>query len=117
MISHGTISPETPPLPRPYVEIPNIDKLFEPHGVYDGKMFHTTDKVTYTFVDNKEVVSLHFDKRRQAIFYRGHNIANLSLTDDQKNHLERFARELQKDSHTRTFAGAYSKALDTARKR
>lgn len=113
----GTESSETLPPPRPYVEMPNIEKLFEPHGVYDGKMFYTGDKVTYTFIDKKEVVSLHFDKRRQAIFYRGHNIVNLSLTDDQKNHLERFARELEKNPHTHPFVGAYAKILGVAVKR
>jgi len=114
--SQGSLTQGSLTQPRPYVQIPNIDKLFEPHGIYDGKMFYTTDKATYTFVDKKEVVSLHFDKRRQAIFYRGHNIANLNLTDDQKNHLERFSQELEKDPHTRTFAAAYSKALNAATK-
>ncbi|MBI2340711.1 MAG: hypothetical protein HYU99_10185 [Deltaproteobacteria bacterium] len=91
--------------------------MFKPHGVYDGKMFYTHDKVTYTFVDNKEVVSLHFDKKRQAIFYRGHNIANLNLTDDQKRHLDRFAEELDKDPQTKSFSPIYSKALGAAMKR
>lgn len=103
--------------PRPYVQVPNIEKIFEPHGIYDGKMFYTSDRVTYTFVDKKEVVSLHFDKNRQAIFYRGHNIINLSLTDEQKNHLGRFAKEMEKDPQTRALAADYSKALELAMKR
>src|SRR5438046_1397485 len=32
------------------------------------------DRLTYTFILEAEVASIHFDSRRQEIFFRGHNI-------------------------------------------
>lgn len=104
---------------KPFVEIPTIGKLFQPRGVYDGKMFHSAGKVTYTFVDQKEVISLHFDRQRKAIFYKGHNILNIKLTSNQTQHLERFGVELHRDMGTRNFTNAFQKVLSavTAQKK
>ncbi|MBI4211032.1 MAG: hypothetical protein HY540_00195, partial [Deltaproteobacteria bacterium] len=49
------------------------------------------DRFTYTFLFQHEVSSIHFDRRRGEIFYRGHNIANLVLGDSQKRILQGLA--------------------------
>lgn len=91
---------------------PNYDHLFKKHGVLDGKMFYTSDKVTYTFVDNDEVISLHFDINRKTIFYKGHNISNVELTPLQCQHLIQFKNELEKHGETGSFVLAYSNLLE-----
>ncbi len=93
-------------LPRP-----GFGQLFKKHGSLDGKMFHAQNKVTYTFVANEEVISLHFDKTRKTIFYKGHNIANLELTESQVAHLEQFKSELAKNDDMTHFARPYADAL------
>ena len=91
---------------------PVYGKLFKKDGVLDGKIFHTAEKVTYTFVSNNEVISLHFDRSRQTIFYKGHNINNLSLTPTQISHLELFKKELEKKGDTKIFVDPYKQALE-----
>lgn len=102
---------------RPYVQVPSYEKLFQPHGAYDGKMFHSAGKVTYTFIDKKEVVSLHFDRQRKRIFYKGHNVDNLDLNQARVQHLEKFGSQMQKRPATRSYAGAYLKLLQSILKK
>lgn len=97
--------------PKPYVEQPKFGTFFKKHGVYDGKMFHTKDKVTYTFVANEEVVSLHFDRSRQTIFYKGHSIFNIELKPEQVGYLEQFREVLEEDPETNNMVHAYNKVL------
>lgn len=98
---------------RPYFARPNYGKFFEKNGVFDGKLFHARDKVTYTFVFNKEVISLHFDQNKKTIFYKGHNIANLELSPIQISHLEQFGKELIKKNDTKKFASSYAEILES----
>lgn len=101
--------------PRPYVEPTGLGKLFKRNGVYDGRLFHSMDKVTYTFVDNQEVISLHFDKSKKAIFYKGHNISNVSLNPDQWRHLEIFQATLVEDPKAKDFVEPYKEILQSIR--
>ncbi len=91
---------------------PVYGKLFKKDGVLDGKMFHTTEKATYTFISNNEVISLHFDREKKTIFYKGHNISNLSLTPLQLSHLELFKKELGKKGEMQSFVRPYTEALE-----
>lgn len=91
---------------------PVYGKLFKKDGVLDGKMFHAAEKVTYTFVSNNEVISLHFDRLKQTIFYKGHNINNISLTPTQRSHLDLFKKELSKKGETHSFLRPYTEAFE-----
>jgi len=117
MVQKQTHERKAKPSARPYVQIPTYGKLFQPRGVYDGKMFHSGSKITYTFVYKKEVVSLHYDRQRKAIFYKGHSVANMKLSADQIQHLQRFGSELQRNDQTRTFANAFNKILKSLLKK
>lgn len=99
--------------PKPYVEHPKFGTFFKKRGAYDGKMFHAKDKVTYTFVANEEVVSLHFDRSRQTIFYKGHNISNIDLKPEQVEYLEQFREALEEDPETSNMVHAYNEVLHT----
>ncbi len=109
--------PETKPIEE--IEVrhsqlprPGYDQLFKKHGVLDRKLFHANNKITFTFVANSEVVSLHFDSVRKTIFYKGHNVANLKLTPIQKEQLLQFKKELEKNPETESFAGPYSEVFE-----
>lgn len=94
-----------------YPSLPQLEKAFQKHGAYDGKLFHSSDKVTYTFVADQEVISLHFDRVRKTIFYQGHNIDNLILGSEQIGYLEKFAREIEANYDTSDFIVPYSETL------
>jgi len=99
---------------RPYSLVnPGLGELFKKHGDLDGKLFHSSDKVTFTFVDEEEVVSLHFDKSRKTIFLKGHNVRNIELTPKQRGYLELFEEELAKNEKTGHFVRSYSDLLKT----
>lgn len=97
--------------PKPFMEPPVLGRLFQKKGVYDGRLFHSSTKVTYTFVNEKEVISLHFDKSRGAIFYKGHNIENSALAQGQVGHLQQFLDALKKEKATQPFVRPYKKTL------
>lgn len=96
---------------RRYVEVPSLGRLFKKKGAYDGKLFHSSNKVTYTFVSDDGVVSVHFDMARKEIFYKGHNIENQKLNPMQLHHLEEFRMILEKKTETHSFVKPYAKAL------
>ncbi|MDO8520383.1 MAG: hypothetical protein Q7T11_09535 [Deltaproteobacteria bacterium] len=88
-----------------------LENAYKKDGLYDGKIFHSDDKVTYTFLTDQEVVSLHYDLKRDTIFYKGHKIDNLELSWEQKLQLEKFGKVLEEESESASFAPAYQKAL------
>lgn len=96
-----------------YSGLPRLEKAFQKHGAYDGKLFHSTDKVTYTFVADQEVISLHFDRLRKTIFYQGHNIDNLILGTEQIGYLEQFSQTITKNHETSDFVVPYSETLQS----
>lgn len=90
---------------------PSLGELFRKHGDLDGKLFHSSDKVTFTLVDEQEVISLHFDKSRRTIFIKGHNIKNIEITEKQRGYLSLFQQELEKNERTGHFVKSYSEVL------
>lgn len=69
------------------------------------------DRFTYTFIMHKEVASIHFDRRRQKIFFRGHNIQNMTITEDHKRELFNLIKVLESDSEGRELKSAYEATL------
>lgn len=45
------------------------------------RFFIDKNRFTYTFLIKGEAASIHFDAMRNEIFYRGHNIRNMSLSE------------------------------------
>lgn len=106
-VSHKKKQP--PVLPQ----VTALGKLFRKKGCFDGKIFHFGDKVTYTFIsEEKEVVSLHFDRQKQTIYHQGHNVANLALTPNQLNYMEQFSIELAKKPETKDFIQPFLECLN-----
>lgn len=70
------------------------------------------ERVTYTFILEDEVASIHYDKQRGEIFFRGHNIRNLELTKPQLNALYQMKEVMAGDSRSRPLVSNYSATLD-----
>lgn len=69
------------------------------------------DRLTYTFIFGHEVASIHFDRAKREIFFRGHNIRNFKLSEAQKQVLEAFKQVLTGDARARAFLAAYNATL------
>ena len=55
------------------------------------------ERVTYTFAAGKEVGSIHFDRGRGEIFFKGHNVRNLDLEEWQHQEMEKLRQILAQD--------------------
>lgn len=69
------------------------------------------ERLTFTFVLESEVASIHFDQKRREIFFRGHNISNLKLTAWHLQALERLSRILREDMEGQRFFEDYDATL------
>lgn len=69
------------------------------------------DRVTFTFVMDMEVASIHFDANRHEIFFKGHNISNMKLTGDNLKALWRLRDVLAADSDGGAFLEEYHATL------
>lgn len=69
------------------------------------------DRFTYTFVMKNEVASIHFDRKRNKIFFSGHNIRNMDLTSDQKGELFKVVDVLESDEEGRELKEVYQATL------
>lgn len=96
---------------RPNVVSPQFGSFFKKRGVYDGKVFSSDTKVTYTFVSHNEVISLHFDKSRKMLFYNGHSISNIQPSPEIFHHLKTFEKVLHHKDEFSSFAKALTQVL------
>lgn len=78
----------------------------------DSQLISFGDRFTFTFAQGREVGSIHFDRRRGEIFYKGHNIRNMDLEEWQMQVLEGLRNTLMHDEQGKNFAADYAHALD-----
>lgn len=77
----------------------------------DSMMAVYKNRLTYTFIVDQEVASIHFDRNRGEIFYRGHNVANMKLTETHIRLLKGFIAILDGDERARPFVTSYAATL------
>lgn len=70
------------------------------------------DRLTYTFILENEVASIHFDSGRGEVFFRGHNISHLELTEAQRKALLGLKLILEEDEEGRELLPKYEATLD-----
>ena len=75
----------------------------------DAQLAAFKDRVTYTFIAENEVASIHFDQRRKEIFFRGHNVRNMKLTAAQLTVLQGLTQLLR--DRAPDFAADYDATL------
>lgn len=87
-------------------------KVAAPKGMPVNSMLATFQgRLTYTFLIDREVASIHFDQKRGEIFYRGHNIANMSLSSEQLALLKGLMALLASDERGKPFLPDYTATL------
>lgn len=69
------------------------------------------DRLTYTFILGREVASIHFDRAKREIFFRGHNIRNIKLDEAQIAALNGFKAVLAGDERGKSFLSDYDATL------
>lgn len=80
-------------------------------GEPDSLLAVYKDRLTYTFILGKEVASIHFDRLKRAIYFRGHNIKNFELSDEQIHALNGLKSVLKEDARGEPFFNDYDATL------
>ena len=78
----------------------------------DSQLISFGDRFTFTFAQGREVGSIHFDRCRGEIFYKGHNIRNMEPEEWQMQILEGLRKTLMHDEQGKAFAEDYARTLD-----
>ena len=78
----------------------------------EARFFLTGNRATLTFYDNSEVASIHYDTDRDEIFYKGHNVKNMTLNETQWMALQKFSEYLGKSSGAERLYYAYYGCLE-----
>lgn len=82
------------------------------YGVWrNARLFLQKHRSTLTFVHKQQVASIHFDQSKQEIFYRGHNIQFMDLSEDQKLLLKSYGELLLDHLPGSDFAQEYFACL------
>ncbi|PIR17249.1 MAG: hypothetical protein COV46_05015 [Deltaproteobacteria bacterium CG11_big_fil_rev_8_21_14_0_20_49_13] len=69
------------------------------------------DRFTYTFILDKEVASIHFDRSKKEIFFRGHNILKMVLSPEQVRALKSAQEVLEDDEQGKLLFNEYVATL------
>lgn len=69
------------------------------------------DRFTYTFILDREVASIHYDQKRNEIFFKGHNIKNMELSKKQRLALLELADIIATDEKAKIFYQDYHATL------
>lgn len=77
----------------------------------DSMLVFFKGKLTYTCIVGQEVASIHFDRDRREIFYRGHNIRNMAVDEPKQKLLKGLIMVLAADEQGRDFVADYAATL------
>lgn len=89
----------------------DLEKIFEKDGYYDGKIFYSGTRATYTFIHEDEVISLHLDLEKNAIFFKGHKITSLDTHPNLSDFLGKFRQCILDNPHTQDFIKVYDAVI------
>lgn len=81
----------------------NLEDIHQRHGIFDERLFHSDHKITYTFLDEHEVICLHFDKQRQAVFLKGRKLDKENISSQEQKYVELFYHVLRLHPHGQNF--------------
>jgi fructose-1,6-bisphosphatase len=87
-------------------KVPGKGKMAE-----DSMLAVYKDRVTYTFILEKEVASVHYDRKRGEIYFSGHNIRNMDLSNEQRQALMDMGTAMQADEKAKEFSSSYDATL------
>ena len=81
----------------------------------DAMLAVMPDRATYTFILEDQVASIHYDRRRGEIFFCGHNILHLELTEAQQKALQHMEEVLKADDRGKQLFSDYAATLARCR--
>jgi len=79
----------------------------------EARLFMAQNRATVTFYLDQEVASIHYDMQRDEIFYKGHNVKNMTLTEQQWTALQNFSSYLSQVPKSEKIRKAYLECLKT----
>lgn len=88
-----------------------LNREFRLEDFREARLFTTSERATLTFYLGTEVASIHFDKNRMEIFYKGHNVKNMTLNSDQWLALKNFSTFMTREKVNPAMVQAYDEAL------
>lgn len=77
----------------------------------EARFFLGKNRATLTYYAGSEVASIHYDLLRDEIFLKGHNVKNMTLTEEQWLSLQHFADYLS-ESEAKSLLQSYQNCLD-----
>ena len=90
-------------------------KISDSEVFREAKLFLGKDRATLTFFLEEEVASIHYDMLRDEIFYRGHNVKNMTMDPRHWLALEKFGEYLADDPRSGSLRKAYRRCLEHLR--
>jgi hypothetical protein len=86
-------------------------QAMEALGFRQGQLFTSPERLTLTFFMGDQVASIHFDLFRREIFFKGHNVKNMTLTPDQWLALGNFSKLIKSEGCPPKMVVAYEECL------
>lgn len=78
----------------------------------EARLFLSESRATLTFYSNLEVASIHYDMERDEVFYKGHNVKNMTLSESQIEALQKFSDYLSQAPQAKKMRQAYRDCLN-----
>ena len=78
----------------------------------EARLFLSEQRATLTFFAEQEVASIHYDMLRDEIFYKGHNVKNMTLLELQIEALQKFSEYLAQVPQAQALRNAYLACLE-----
>jgi hypothetical protein len=78
----------------------------------EAQLFLGGSRATLTFYSDLEVASIHYDMERDEIFYKGHNVKNMTLSENQIEALQKFFDYLSQTPQAKRLRRAYRTCLN-----
>ncbi len=77
----------------------------------DGMLAVYRDRLTYTFIIGHEVASIHFNRLKKEIYFKGHNIQHCELDASKRKALEGLKEVLKTEERAKPFLADYEATL------
>jgi hypothetical protein len=87
------------------------NREIEALGFRQGQLFSSPERLTLTFFLGDHVASIHFDNTRREIFFRGHNVKNMALTQEQWLALGKFGKLIKQEGCAPDMVQGYEECL------
>ncbi|MCP5468062.1 MAG: hypothetical protein H7A32_02195 [Deltaproteobacteria bacterium] len=84
-----------------------VDKDF----FQEAQLFINQDRATLTFYVNNKVASIHFDKNKGEIYYKGQSLRHTRINPKQEVYLKKFGKYLKKQKVSEDFLRQYEWTL------